>query len=145
MHIVSVVTLLLGSIFAYSMAAPQFGGSYSAPSSGYYTLTAALANLAKELAAQRNTTVTVGNSSTIVSGISSSIANAHIDGNRNPEHGHHHHHIGWNNGYYNNVGGYWRGAAEEEGDYKSDGDDYQNGEYPEGYDIDSKDEEQEKF
>lgn len=148
MHIVSVVTLLLGSIFAYSLAAPPFGGN--APDGGYEILTAALANLAKELAAVRNSTYTVGNNSAIVSGVSSSHANAHID-RRHP--GHHHgqhygHHNGhyYNNGWNNNGWGYWRGAAEGEEDYMFEGDnadlgdDYQHGDYQETDDIDATDE-----
>ncbi|XP_034110709.1 uncharacterized protein LOC117572168 [Drosophila albomicans] len=110
MQIISVVTLLLGSIFAYTLAVPQYGGYYPGNIAG---LSAALAQLAQQLAKEQgNTTITVGNSSTIVSGVSSSIANAHIDADRNQNNGWGNN--GWgNNGWgYNN--GYWRGVPDEE-------------------------------
>ncbi|XP_062131834.1 uncharacterized protein LOC133842654 [Drosophila sulfurigaster albostrigata] len=103
MQIISVVTLLLGSIFAYSLAVPQYGSG----------LSAALAQLAQQLAKEQgNTTIKVGNNSIIVSGVSSSIANAHIDADRNQSNGWGNN--GWGNngwGYYN---GYWRGVPDEE-------------------------------
>lgn len=108
MHIVSVVTLLLGSISAYSFASAQLN------SNNLSGLSSALAQLAQQFANEsRNNTIRVGNNSVIISGVSSANANAHIDrlnGNK-----------GWNNGYgyngyYNNngYGGYWRGVPEDE-------------------------------
>lgn len=104
MQIVSVVTLLLGSIFAFSLVSAQ----------NLAGLSSALAQLAQQLAKEsRNNTITVGNNSVIVSGVSSANANAHINRGNNKQ--------GWNNdngylnGYYNNYGyGYWRGVPEEE-------------------------------
>lgn len=113
MHTVSVVTLLLGSIFAYSMASPQFYGSNLAG------LSTALAQLASQLAAQqRNETIKVGNNSVIVSGISSATANVNTDGNNRPHWNNNNNGFnnGYYNGYYNGYGynGFWRGVPEED-------------------------------
>jgi len=142
MHIVSVVTLLLGSIFAYSLAAPQHGhGYYPVNIAG---LSAALAQLAKQLAAQRNSTVEVGNNSAIITGVSSSNAHAHIDGRPGHNNNHHHSSNGWNNGWGNNGWGYWRGVPEkysEEFDVAESGNDFQGGDSQDDTYIESKDEE----
>lgn len=111
MHTVSVVTLLLGSIFAYSVALPQLHGSNLAG------LSTALAQLASQLAAQqRNETIKVGNNSVIVSGVSSSTANVNTSGNNHPGWNDNNYNNGYYNGYYNNYGynGYWRGISEED-------------------------------
>lgn len=117
MHTVSVVTLLLGSIFAYSLASPQFYGSNLAG------LSTALAQLASQLAAQeRNETIKVGNNSVIVSGISSATANVNTDRHNRPHFNNNNNgfyngfYNGYYNGYYNNYGynGLWRGVPEED-------------------------------
>lgn len=113
MHTVSVVTLLLGSIFAYSLASPQFYGSNLAG------LSTALAQLASQLAAQeRNETIKVGNNSVIVSGISSATANVNTDRHNRPHFNNNNNgfYNGFYNGYYNNYGynGLWRGVPEED-------------------------------
>ncbi|EDV96449.1 GH16253 [Drosophila grimshawi] len=105
MQVVSVVTLLLASIFAYSSCAPQFGPNLS-------SITLALAQLAQQLAQQSNSTARLSNStsSATIPCLSNSIASANINVPNNnglsP---------GWNNGWFNSWNGVLRGSPEYDG------------------------------
>ncbi|XP_023161470.2 uncharacterized protein LOC111593103 [Drosophila hydei] len=119
MHIVSVVSLIIGSIFAYTLAAPQTNSDI---------LSTALANLAIQLAKQKNSTIAIDNGTVIITGIANSNATATIDGHK-PVWQHYSRPVGWNygwiNGWNNGWNGFWRGNPEEENDIETPEDDGQ--------------------